>query len=626
VGRFQVRAGGQGLDFYPPDRRVMTDRSLGAQLVLPPEATGSIAHARVYALVEASASYPVAFAPRVLKYEDPDCVVHTPVPPGCSDLHHESFLDGGVFDNYPVSLAVGMERALRAPEAPAARSHVIYVDPSVARGPLRDVYEEQQAPQRETVATGIDALVHFGTSFVPSARSYELQGFIRGQFDDPNRAFIQSSSRAHPLIGEHLDAFAAFLGRPFREFDFYAGVADGFHFIASQILCDPTRLRDAEPLHDRDDCTRAETMAMATDGFGLDTVGRVVAGRVVAREYPEYAWNAIPLDSTHAGPRPSDAERARVLLAIEDATYATMRDRRPYDCPSGDVVATILCFDGFDRILAPLSSDKAFMQAIERWADDKSCHPDDLTTYDPTNCLAEPALYRLLDNPHAAMQHNLDRMLHQMRNAEAYAKDHGRPDYKFLVKTAELLLRSTDQQSRRGLQGDPSSIAPGDAFPWWLAHFLPYYVGGYVGATGLDVGWQPGANFGACYYWFGRKLENCHMYLAVPVEYDHVRRDYDPLAPYSNFTSVSPMVGHNFAKLWLNQIGVGVRQEINARAPLVLSRRSPPMPEVSALLMVGKARVSVFRLDPSLVPGHHPRPVATLSVADANGLLYWLVR
>ena len=42
------------------------------------------------------------------------------------------------------------------------------------------------------------------------------------------------------------DAFAAFLGRPFREADFYIGVTDGMRLLATEILCDSVKLQLAD--------------------------------------------------------------------------------------------------------------------------------------------------------------------------------------------------------------------------------------------------------------------------------------------------------------------------------------------------------------------------------------------
>src|SRR5205823_9814987 len=108
AGLFDLRSSGATLKLTSPPLSLIKDASLGAQLVLPADPLGNIDPSRVFELVEASAAYPVAFAPKVLTYYDAECIANTPNPPGCTVEHHEAFLDGGVFDNYPVSLAVAM--------------------------------------------------------------------------------------------------------------------------------------------------------------------------------------------------------------------------------------------------------------------------------------------------------------------------------------------------------------------------------------------------------------------------------------------------------------------------------------------------------------------------------------
>ena len=49
------------------------------------------------------------------------------------------------------------------------------------------------------------------------------------------------TTRGLPLVGELFAHFGAFLGRPFREYDFYVGVYDAMHFAAAASLCATSR-------------------------------------------------------------------------------------------------------------------------------------------------------------------------------------------------------------------------------------------------------------------------------------------------------------------------------------------------------------------------------------------------
>src|ERR1051326_1562519 len=129
-----------------------------------------------------------------------------------------------------------------------AKTRVLYVDPNAASNGSDPKERQDEIAARDALReggepNGVGALVSFLGGFVPASREYETQSFARGQSGLPldKQAAIRSSTRERAVIGEHLDAFAAFLGEPFREFDFYVGVADGMRFVASELLCSEGR-------------------------------------------------------------------------------------------------------------------------------------------------------------------------------------------------------------------------------------------------------------------------------------------------------------------------------------------------------------------------------------------------
>src|SRR2546429_9248942 len=48
------------------------------------------------------------------------------------------------------------------------------------------------------------------------------------------RENIKATERRFLVVGERLGSFAAFLGRPFREYDFYLGIYDALSFFARE--------------------------------------------------------------------------------------------------------------------------------------------------------------------------------------------------------------------------------------------------------------------------------------------------------------------------------------------------------------------------------------------------------
>jgi predicted acylesterase/phospholipase RssA len=618
--------------------KLMEQQSFGAQAVLPADYFGLIHPDRVFDVVQASSAYPVAFAPNLVTYQDPTCVLHAPTPPGCTDTHKDVFMDGGVFDNNPVSLALGMQRVLRAVEA---RPRVIYVDPGATRGALANAQQRREAAIAESRYEGIDALLRFASGFIPVARKYELQSFIREKLGEPDsvRPWIQSSTRAHPVVGEYFNAFGAFFGRPFREFDFYDGVSDGLRYVAYEILCDPSRLKwpqdsitklkalrdvgDTLPYNrafqiKRDRCANSATLDLARAPFGLDSVGKAVVIRVLSRELPGLEDKVAVSDDHPNGAVASERERLDALDAVEKATYAQINDQREYVCPSDDLPERLLCSDGFGRVLDSLSNDGRFTALIDSWAESGPCNPPKPEDYDAEKCLAEHILKDFMHGPRNTMQGIIDRSLYQMRAAEEDIKSRGKPDFRMAVKTVEFVYRSGNHKSRRGWDMDPSSIPPHDDKLWQIMHFLPYYVGSSVGTSGTQVGWEPTVHFG----WKS-------LIVKMPFELDHLPVGYDRFGKLSWYPALTPSVGRDFAKPWLNQLAVGGRTELNLGVsegnPWVRSR-SPVMPEISVLTLMGKVRVAAYRVPVSHAAAGRALLRGTVSLADVNGLLYWVLR
>lgn len=642
VTLFKMREAGGRLRLEQPDDSLLADPRFGQQLALPVEPFGTIDPARVFSVIVASSAYPVAFAPELVEYKDPSCVLHTPVPPGCNDTHRQMFLDGGVFDNNPVSLALGMERKLGHGDSSA---RIVYVDPDALRGALRAQVDARKAAEAELRDRGIAALGHFGSGFILAARQYELQAFIRASLgeDSITRPRILSSTRGHHVVGEYFNAFGAFFGRPFREFDFYTGVADGMRFIAHEFLCDPTLTRGARPVARRDAsggsyaqlassggdavadrstrsaaldaCTTEQTAWLAANAFALSPVGRRVVRDVLVREFPT---QEPTLHVRHLLSSREDSAHYTALAAVEHATDAQLHDARPFACHFlADVPAWLLCQDGFGRVLDSLARDREFAHWVRQAAESPPCRTG-AATYDPARCPAERILEQFVSDPHDAMQGIVDDLLNRARVAEEEIGREGGESHKLLVKTVEFLYRSIDHQARRGLDLDPSSIPPHDDWYWEGLHLLPFYVGGTVGNAGTVVGWQPAAHFGA---W--------HLAAAAPFELSRLPKGYSRDGAFSWYGALSPSVGRDFGLVLLNQVFVGARGEFDLGADHGVPwfrRRSSMMPEASLVAVANKLRLSVYRVPARMSFNHRPLLRGTIALADLNGVLYWLAR
>lgn len=213
----------------------------------------------VFSLNYASSAFPAAFGhvcvPGVLLDEKGAQIgaesVCYPTEPARCDVDPKAkcrfFLDGGVFDNVPLFLAVALADKDVRP---------IYIDPELRRGLPEDVADTQL----QFRPRGLNAVVGMLSEAVPAARSYELQFYLRN--DPPEDAAVaptspvQSSTKAQqvallrsttgkellsdryaPIVGETVASFGAFYLKEFRAYDFHAGTYDGIVSMARYIAC-----------------------------------------------------------------------------------------------------------------------------------------------------------------------------------------------------------------------------------------------------------------------------------------------------------------------------------------------------------------------------------------------------
>jgi predicted acylesterase/phospholipase RssA len=208
------------------------DPLIGRRLYLPSRQS-EIEIDQVFAIIQASSAFPVAFGPMELTY----CTA-LDESGSCSGDTRAWFLDGGVFDNLPIGLALA---ALRSdPNLLAVEQDedvmLSYLDPSRRRveTPLPQAAQDQHAPSpdRQNAPRGLEHLVSLVSRFVSVARNYELQSAIR--FGTTGHLVTaEPTSRYSSIFGAYLGAFGAFMARPFREYDYYAGVYDAAIYMAS---------------------------------------------------------------------------------------------------------------------------------------------------------------------------------------------------------------------------------------------------------------------------------------------------------------------------------------------------------------------------------------------------------
>jgi len=134
------------------------------------------------------------------------------------------FIDGGAYDNIPLQLAIEL-----APKA----SLFFFIDPSNMRKEKEDTQDdtkEEQPPIGFFTSNALPLLDSL--EIFQSMRLYQA---VNKYFRNNKKRRLIVSSRFHPLVGNYLWHFAAFLNKNFRIYDYYVGVYDAIYNLAKSL-------------------------------------------------------------------------------------------------------------------------------------------------------------------------------------------------------------------------------------------------------------------------------------------------------------------------------------------------------------------------------------------------------
>ncbi len=130
------------------------------------------------------------------------------------------FIDGGAYDNIPLQLAIELNKKAKK---------FIFIDPSNTRkeGKISPKKEKEQMP-----------LGFFNSNSTPLLNSVEIFQSMKlyqaiNRYFKNNRSYsLILSSRYHPITGNFLEHFGAFLDQNFRIYDYYVGIYDAIYHLA----------------------------------------------------------------------------------------------------------------------------------------------------------------------------------------------------------------------------------------------------------------------------------------------------------------------------------------------------------------------------------------------------------
>ncbi|HET9551991.1 MAG TPA: patatin-like phospholipase family protein [Anaeromyxobacteraceae bacterium] len=241
--QFVIRLQGRGPGRPPRASNYVAPGGPIARPLLVTDERGEIAFSELRDLLFASMAFPVAFAPQPLR----SCIAGETSSPGvclAAEATIAAYLDGGIFDNAPLRMAVGIARAGLAPadgdprrlewrsvpDAPAASApdglDFAYVNPDAAEYPSRHAERKVEDPSL------VGELEGLAGALIDTARSKELDTLVEEHPDIADRLLLPR--RQFPAASAPLFAFLGFFESQFRVFDFHLGMYD-----ARRVLMDP---------------------------------------------------------------------------------------------------------------------------------------------------------------------------------------------------------------------------------------------------------------------------------------------------------------------------------------------------------------------------------------------------
>ena len=614
--------------------------SMGSLAVLPAYPDGHIGRDTVFKVFEASSGYPLAFGPQILHYGD-----GTPATRRDTAL----FFDGGVFDNGPLGLGLavyfgGRDWPFRVVQSAATADSfpvLLYVSPDNRRrwsDSLSDVDRAatttEDGSSDTTKARGVEAVFALIAGSVPSARQYELQQSIRlvKDLSQAERRFGENehvspfentytSARWHPIVGDWMYGFAGFLGRPFREYDFYVGIYDALELLAERVMA-PVRCPDAEPRSAQQKQCVAQALGelIRRPAVNLGPVAPRVLRYLYSKEFHEMPVLALGNDSARVRQQSTanaDASIA-VNLTIAAAMGALMQDpaqsgvaHRLRRCDDHGILAGVVCSEGLVSVTDSIRAHRDVLATLRQWreAGDSTCDKDADIRYSG-ECRADARFLEVVDDPILAM-HAIARLL--IERLLVTTPRGGLGDK--AVRGIGILYFSMDQPYRRGNDLGQTTVPPrrGGAK---LLYVLPSYAYATVGAAAAEIGWE------------ARRNSYSSTALVLPVRLGFGKYSSSATSAFARHTRL--VAGPAFSLkpgFVLSEVRVGENVWFGldslTRHSSLADRLSP---ELSVFLIGDKLRTAVAYAPRSMISRRGFPLLFEFGIGDLNGLTYWLSR
>jgi hypothetical protein len=243
--RFVLRVQGRGQGRTPRLTNYSEVTGIGDPLLLPEEENGEVPFTALRDLLFASTAFPVAFAPVEL--------AHCPTkvdggkPGRCpkATASRALFVDGGLFDNTPLALAVStaaaglretkdgkvrwLDRADASQGRLPPRLNFIYVETDVTAYPVA-LPKAKVGPDTSLMAL----LGRISGAFLATARSKNLYTLVEQM--PAASEHIRATARHFPAASSPMVAFLGFFEQEFRRYDFYLGMYDARRLLRDRFI------------------------------------------------------------------------------------------------------------------------------------------------------------------------------------------------------------------------------------------------------------------------------------------------------------------------------------------------------------------------------------------------------
>lgn len=642
VGTYGLDVDAQGhMALRQASRILRNDHGVGVQISpAPGPATDRLAIEQVFDLARASSSIPFVFAPIQLRYYRSGELDSAGICPpaldrrvGCAAPSEARFMDGGAFDNRPISIADRLLLASRTASPPTGRTffHTIFIVPSALR--TGEVTKVDTTSER---AGGTLAAAQFLGSMWKSAAEYELHSYARSRSVDVERRVsiadtVEVTSRAYPIFGETLAHFGAFLARPFREHDFYVGVYDALNFSADRLCSTATSAAARSATELRAQC-HAAAFHELMHRVDVGCTGHVLVEQLYQREH-HLSVSSDDSTATQCATTPDHQRRNAMLVMIANAFRETQGT--PRRCQQGyNPFENLMCTSGITAFTA-LVNARGLDDSVRTFIMNKGeCHTEYVKVDSVSaSCFADDYFRRFIQNPQDFIKRLAFLGLARAAAVERVAQQTEGVNYADArLGLANPVLRSLlGTPTSAGFEWDqsttPRECNDGNLFPrlgacgaaqTFFRLAVPYYVAGGFGLTKLETGVRPA---------FHQDAETSIVF-PLSLHYGPVEtRNQVPGDPLPRRPWLAGGVGvmwrnHTFA---LNECLTTVSWR--ARAPwatqVVIPAGERKLYRIQCDIFASRFTVGVTTT--RLSTSDMSRWSLVMGLADLNGLLYWLL-